>query len=174
MTHHDLPGHFGHEHGQQLAATLAPGDHGYDVLPIVRARPLLMPPRTVQPADPPMFCYWCPHHRRVEVLAEEITHWPAMAMCGGKPVILTLGRAIFVGGHLMLPSKRERLLAVLQNVYGEDVLRGSRRAWIDVAGVPSSWEPVSQDTLDEFRRGGLFGRARAPGRSEEQRPELVA
>ena len=174
MTHHDLPGRFGLHHGQQLAARLATTDDEYDVLPVLRARPLLTPPRTAQPADPPMFCYWCPHHRRIEVLTEEITHWPAMARCSDRPVILTLGRAIFVGNHLLVPSKRERLLAVLQNVYREDVLRGSSRAWIDLAGVPSSWEPVSQDTLDEFRRGGLFGRARAPGRSEEQRPELVA
>jgi hypothetical protein len=145
-------------------------DTGFDVFPIVKARPLLTPPRTKQPDDLPMWAFWCPNHKRIEVLTEEITIWPALVRCNGRPVILTLGRAIFVGGHLLVPSKRERLLAVLQNVYGEDVKLGSKRAWIDVAGVPSNWEPISKDTLTEFRRGNLFGRAKAPA----PEPELVA
>jgi hypothetical protein len=143
---------------------------GFDLYPIVKARPLLTPPRMSQPADPPMFAYWCPHHRCIEILTEEITRWPAMVMCAGKPVILALGRAIFVGSHLLVPSKRDRLLAVLQNVYGQDVMLGSKRAWIDVAGVSSTWEPAGKETLAEFRRSNLFGRGKAtvPG------PELVA
>jgi hypothetical protein len=136
-------------------------DTGYDIFPIVKARPLLTPPRTGQPDDPPTWSFWCPHHKRVEVLAEEITIWPAMVRCAGRPVILTLGRAVFVGAHLLVPSRRDRLLAVLQSVYGDDVLVGSGRAWIETAGIRTDWRP-SQQTNDLFRNAGLFGRGRAP------------
>jgi hypothetical protein len=109
----------------------------------------------------------------VEILTEEITLWPAVVQCAGRPVILTLGRAVFVGAHLLVPSKRDRLLAVLQDVYGEDVLVGSARAWVETAGVRTDWRP-SQQTKDEFRAVGLFGRARAPASPISLEPELVS
>jgi hypothetical protein len=149
----------------------------YDLLPIVKARPLLTPPRTRQPNDPPMYALWCPHHRRVEVLSEEITHWPAMVQCGGMPVILTLGRAIFVGTQLLFPAKRDRLLQVLQQTYGDDVLVGSRRAWVETPGVSSDWQPASVETRELFKSAGLFGRSKPPVPSEPSaypQPELVS
>jgi hypothetical protein len=152
---------------------------GFDVFPIVKARPLITPPRTGQPDDPPMYAFWCPHRKRVEILVEEITIWPAMVRCAGRPVILTLGRAVFVGAHLLVRSKRDRLLQVLQQTYGDDVLVGSRRAWIETAGVRTDWRPASQQTKNLFRDAGLFGRSRAPAKPtpttmDQLEPELIA
>ena len=114
-------------------------DTGYDVLPISFARPLITPPRRDNdPIDPPRWAYFCANHRRIEVLEEEITLWPAMARCGGRPVILEKGAAIFIGPHLWKPEKRDRLLVVLQGVFGDDVLTGSSRRWIATAGVASN------------------------------------
>jgi hypothetical protein len=117
-----------------------------------------------------MWCFWCPHHKRVEILTEEITFWPAMVQCAGRPVILTLGRAVFVGAHLLVPSKRDRLLQVLQQTYGDDVLVGSKRAWVETPGVPTDWRP-SQQTNDLFRDAGLFGRSRATATTPKVSPD---
>jgi hypothetical protein len=94
-------------------------------------------------------------------------------------VILTLGRAIFVGLHLLVPAKRDRLLQVLQQTYGDDILMGSKRAWVETSGVRTDWQPASQQTRELFRDARLFGRSRAPvaskpsPRVEQPEPELV-
>ena len=93
-----------------------------------------------------------------------------MVQCAGRPVILTLGRAVFVGAHLLVPSKRDRLLQVLQQTYGDDVLVGSKRAWVETPGVPTDWRP-SQQTNDLFRDAGLFGRSRATATTPKVSPD---
>jgi len=136
---------------------------GFDVYPVVKLRPLLSPPRgnAKEAPDPILWTLFCPNHGKIEVISDQLTRFPTVITCNGRPVVVTQGTAIFIGQHLMAPSRRERLLQVLQGLYGDDVLLGNHRRWIENPGVRSSWTPISQETLDELRGADAFGRAKA-------------
>src|SRR5262245_29651850 len=153
---------------------------GWDAYPVVKLRPLLTPPRTaVAQPDPELFVMWCPNHRKLEIVDDQFSKFPAVALCNGQPTVVVLGQGIFVGQHLLVPAKRERLLQVLTSIYGADFAAGANRRWVESPGIRSTWQPASQQTLDQFRDVGLFGRRKAPvpnkppARVDHPEPELV-
>lgn len=92
---------------------------------------------------------------------DAITRFPAIIRHNGSVLVGHLGQAIFVGGHLLAAARRERLVQVLGGIHGQDLLFGGQRRWIDSAGVRTDWRP-SQQTKDDFRAVGLFGRSKPP------------
>ena len=113
----------------------------YDVYPTVKLRPLLSPPRSpTDLAEPTLWAFYCPNDRRVCVIEDDLTKFPTVIRCNGRPVVAELGRAIFVGCHLFKPEKRDRLLVVLQSMFGDDKMMGNSRSWIATAGIRSNWE----------------------------------
>jgi hypothetical protein len=152
----------------------------FDAFPVVRLRAILSPPRTgAQPPDPDLWAFYDPVARRVVVLDDAITRFPAIIRHNGSVLVGQLGQAIFVGVHLLAPPRRERLIQVLEGVHGQDLLVGANRRWVESAGVRTDWRP-SQQTKDAFREVGLFGRSKPPvpskppARVDHREPELVS
>ena len=134
----------------------------YDVYPTVKLRPLLSPPRSPNdPTDPTLWAFYCPNHLRVCVIEDDRTKFPTVIRCNGRPVVVELGRAILIGQHLFAKDKRDRLLLVLQSMFGDDTMLGAGRNWIATAGVASSWSP-RDETKAAFRTAGAVGRGSRP------------
>jgi hypothetical protein len=153
----------------------------FDAYPVVRLRPILSPPRggADNEPDPELFAFYDPTARRVAVLDDAITRFPAIIRHNGSVLAGQLGQAIFVGAHLLAPAKRGRLIQVLEGIHGQDLLVGANRRWVESAGVRTDWRP-SQQTKDEFRSVGLFARSQAPmptkpsARVDHTEPELIS
>src|SRR5262245_66488230 len=90
----------------------------YDVLPVMRLRPLLTPPRNGNAlTDPLMWAVMCPNHGKIEVIEDVFDKFPALYRCNGHPFVVVGGQGIFVGSHLLVPAKRARLVTVLRGIY---------------------------------------------------------
>lgn len=116
-----------------------------DVVPVVKLRPVLTPPRSFNDTmGDPIFAYWNPYIARVELLAEDLTLFPFARQTKDGPLIFELGSAMFVGRHLVVgyPDKLpERLRRVLYVCYGQDLDMGLVSHWIATRGVATSAEP---------------------------------
>lgn len=136
----------------------------YDLLPVIKLRSLVTPSHgnERESPTPELYAVLCPNHNKIEVLEESFTKFPALIRCNGHPFVVTLGQAIYVGPHLLKPDKRERLLTVLQGIYGSDALLGNTRRWIEHPGVRRTWQPISQETIDELRDVNAWARGKAP------------
>jgi hypothetical protein len=78
----------------------------FDVYPVVKLRPLLSPPRSPNdPADPMLWAFYCPNHRRVCVVDDQLSKFPTLIRCNARPVVVELGCAIFVGQHSAGPGQ---------------------------------------------------------------------
>jgi hypothetical protein len=116
-----------------------------DVVPVMKARPVLTPPRSpTDPPDLPLFCYWNPFTKQIELVTELLTIFPHTVWTKDGALIISLGSAVFVGRHLFkgYPNELpERLRLVLGRVYENDKAFGLGSRWVDVTGVSSAWQP---------------------------------